>query len=47
MNENMEFIYHKELIMEEKKMKEFISFMCCSAVAYFSLVNLYYKFKEI
>ncbi len=46
MNENMEFIYLEELMMEKKKIKEFILFICCTAVVYFPLVNLYYKFKK-
>lgn len=45
-NENMEFTYYEELIMEKKKIKEFILFICCSVVVYFPLVNLYYKGKK-
>jgi len=44
-NENMQLFYNKDLMMEAKKIKEFLFFIFGSALVYFSLVNLHYKYK--
>jgi hypothetical protein len=43
-DENIQFYFNKELMMGEKKIKEFLLFIFISAVAYFLFVNLYYKY---
>jgi hypothetical protein len=45
-NEDMQFFYNKDLIMEAKKIKEFLLFIFSSAIVYFSSVNLYYKYMS-
>ncbi|KQU15287.1 hypothetical protein ASG65_27375 [Bacillus sp. Leaf13] len=45
-NENMQFFYNEDLMMEAKKIKEFLFFIFGSALVYFSLVNLYYKYMK-
>lgn len=45
-NENMHFFYSEDLIMEAKEIKEFLLFIFSSALVYFSLINLYYKYKK-
>jgi hypothetical protein len=42
-NENMQLFFNKELMMEAKKIKEFLFFVLGSAFVYFSLVLLFYK----
>lgn len=43
LNENMRLFYNEDLMMESKKIKEFLFFIFGSALVYFSLVNIYYK----
>ena len=43
-NENMQINYNENLIMGAKKIKDFLLFIFGSAIVYFSLVNLYYKY---
>ena len=43
LNENMRLFYNEDLMMEAKKIKEFLFFIFGSALIYFFLVNLYYK----
>ncbi|MFJ7932582.1 hypothetical protein [Peribacillus sp. NPDC096448] len=45
-NENMQLFYNEDLKMEAKKVKEFLFFIFGSALVYFSLVNLYYKYLK-
>ncbi|KOR80588.1 hypothetical protein AM232_20605 [Bacillus sp. FJAT-21352] len=45
-NENMQLFYDEDLIMAAKKIKEFLLFIFGSALVYFSLVNLYYKYLK-
>ena len=45
-NENMQFFYNEDLMMGAKKIKEFLLFIFSSALVYFSLVNLYYKYMK-
>jgi hypothetical protein len=45
-NENMQLFYNEDLMMEAKKIKEFLFFIFGSALVYFSLVNLYYKYMK-
>jgi hypothetical protein len=44
LDENYQFYFNKELMMGEKKIKEFLLFICIVAVTYFSFLNLYYKY---
>lgn len=43
-SEDMQFFYNQELLMGQKKIKEFLLFIFGSAVAYFVLVNVHYKY---
>jgi hypothetical protein len=43
-DENFQFYFNKELMMGDKKIKEFLLFIFISGVGYFSFVNLYYKY---
>lgn len=45
-NENMQFYYNEDLMMADKKIKEFLLFIFGSALVYFSLVNFYWKYKK-
>ncbi|MFL0366232.1 hypothetical protein ACH0BF_24960 [Pseudobacillus sp. 179-B 2D1 NHS] len=45
-NENMQLFYNEDLMMKENKVKEFLFFIFGSALVYFSLVNLYYKYTR-
>lgn len=45
-NENIQFLYNEDLIMETKKIKEFILFIFSIGVIYFLLVNIFYKYKN-
>jgi hypothetical protein len=45
-NENMQLFYNEDLKVEAKKVKEFLFFIFGSALVYFSLVNLYYKYMK-
>jgi hypothetical protein len=45
-DENIRFYFNKELMMGEKKVKEFLLFILFSGVGYFSIVNLYYKYLK-
>lgn len=44
-NENMELFIDRNLMMEPKKIKEFVLFIFGSSLVYFPTVNLYYKKK--
>ncbi len=46
LNENMRLFYNEDLMMEAKKIKEFLFFIFGSALVYFSLLNLYYKYMK-
>ncbi|MBP2078425.1 hypothetical protein J2Z64_002689 [Oceanobacillus polygoni] len=45
-NESMQIFYNEDLMMDEKKLKEFSLFIFGAAFVYFSLVNLYYKYMR-
>ncbi|MBN6886729.1 hypothetical protein ACUXCC_001801 [Cytobacillus horneckiae] len=45
-NEHMEFFYNKELILKTNEIKDFLVFLFCSALIYFSVVNVYFKRKK-
>jgi len=45
-NKNMQLFYNEDLMMEAKKIKEFLFFIFGSALVYFSLVNHYYKYMK-
>ncbi|ECO1677991.1 hypothetical protein [Peribacillus frigoritolerans] len=42
-NDNMQLFYDEDLMMEAKKIKEFLFFVFGSALVYFPLVHLNYK----
>jgi hypothetical protein len=45
-DESFQLYFNKELMMGDKKIKEFLLFIFISAVGYFSFVNLYYKYLK-
>jgi hypothetical protein len=45
-NQNMQLFFNENLMMESKEIKEFLLFISGSAIVYFSLVNLYYKYVK-
>lgn len=42
-NENMQFYFNEELMMEAEKIKEFLLLIIFSSLLYFFLVNIYHK----
>lgn len=45
-NENMQFYYNEEFMMGEKKTKEFLLFIFCSAIVYLFILNINYKYLD-
>jgi hypothetical protein len=45
-SESMVFYFNEELLLEGKKLKEFLFFIIGTALIYFSLVNLYFKYLK-
>ena len=45
-NNNMQFFYNEELLMDQKKIKEFLIFIFSSAVVYFFIQMLITKYFD-
>jgi hypothetical protein len=45
-NESMEFYFNEDLMLEGKKIKEFLFFIFGSAFLYFCLVNFFFKYLK-
>jgi hypothetical protein len=43
LDENLHFYYNEELKMKPKEVKEFLLFIFCSAILYFTFINYYYR----
>lgn len=46
MNNNMQFFYNEEFLMEPKKIKKFLIFIFSSAVVYFFILNVNHNYFD-